>query len=53
MKKIVSSLQLTPSLNSRTTTIAGALLTMLFSGCTLGPDFTRPARPGHKKLHYR
>jgi NodT family efflux transporter outer membrane factor (OMF) lipoprotein len=32
----------------RTTVIAGALIPILFSGCTLGPDFTRPASPDTK-----
>ena len=51
MKKIVSLLHLTSSINKlnlRTTAIAGALITLLFSGCTLGPDFTRPPSPDTK-----
>ncbi len=48
MKKIVSPLQFTPSISSLITAIAGAVLTMLFSGCTLGPDFTRPPAPDTK-----
>lgn len=51
MKKTVSLLQLTSStakLNLRTTAIASALMTMLFSGCALGPDFTRPPSPDTK-----
>ena len=51
MKKIPGLLQLTPSidkLNIRTTAIAGALMTMSFSGCMLGPDFTRPPSPETK-----
>jgi len=51
MKKIVNLLQLTSSvdkLNLRTTAIVGTLMTTLFSACTLGPDFTRPASPDTK-----
>jgi len=51
MKKTVSLLQLTlfiDKLNFRTTTIAGALITMLASGCMLGPDFASPPSPDTK-----
>lgn len=51
MKKIAGLSQLTPSIdkpNLRTTAIAGALMAALFSGCTLGPDFTRPESPDTK-----
>ncbi|MEI7995194.1 MAG: efflux transporter outer membrane subunit, partial [Methylococcaceae bacterium] len=44
MKKSVRLL-LTDRLNLQTTTVAGLLMMLLFSGCTLGPDFTRPASP--------
>ena len=44
MKKSVSLL-LTDRLNLRAPPVAGALMMLLFSGCTLGPDFTRPASP--------
>jgi len=48
MKK-VSLLQFSSSLNSRTTAIVCTIaITTLFSGCTLGPDFTRPASPDTK-----
>jgi len=51
MKKTVSLLQLTlfiDRLNLRTTAIASALITMLISGCMLGPDFTSPPSPDTK-----
>lgn len=51
MKTSASLLPLTSSidkLNRRTTAIAVTLITMLFSGCTLGPDFTRPPSPDTK-----
>ena len=50
MKKTVSLLQFTSSINSslRITATTGTLITMLFSGCTLGPDFTRPPSPDTK-----
>ena len=51
MKKIVSLIPFNASvnkLNIRTAAIAGALITLLFSGCTLGPDFTRPPSPDTK-----
>ena len=44
MKKRVRLLR-TDRLNLQTTTVAGVLMMLLFSGCTLGPDFTRPASP--------
>jgi NodT family efflux transporter outer membrane factor (OMF) lipoprotein len=47
MKKIVGLL-IIDKLSFRTTTIAGALTTMLFSGCMLGPDFTPPPSPETK-----
>ena len=51
MKKIASLLPLTlfiDKLNFRTTTIASALITLLTSGCMLGPDFTSPPSPDTK-----
>ena len=51
MKKIVSPLHLFSSnnnLNLRTTAITMALITLLFSGCALGPDFTSPPSPDTK-----
>ena len=51
MKKIVSPLHLFSSisnLNLRTTAITVALITLLFSGCALGPDFTSPPSPDTK-----
>ncbi|MDD5322396.1 MAG: efflux transporter outer membrane subunit [Methylococcales bacterium] len=48
MKK-VSLLQFSSFLNSRTTAIVCTIaITTLFSGCALGPDFTRPASPDTK-----
>ena len=44
MKKSVRLL-LADRLNLQTTPVAGVLMMLLFSGCTLGPDFTRPASP--------
>lgn len=51
MKKKVDLLQVTPSIdkfNLPASTIAYTLMIMLFSGCTLGPDFSRPASPDTK-----
>jgi NodT family efflux transporter outer membrane factor (OMF) lipoprotein len=51
MKTTVSFLHLASSiakLNLRLAAITGTLMTMLFSGCALGPDFTRPASPDTK-----
>jgi NodT family efflux transporter outer membrane factor (OMF) lipoprotein len=52
MKNIVGLLQLTSSIdkiNLRTTAIAGTTtVMMLFSGCTMGPDFSRPPSPDTK-----
>lgn len=51
MKKKVDLLQVTPSIdkfNLPASAIAYTLLIMLFSGCTLGPDFSRPASPDTK-----
>ena len=51
MNKILTHLQLNLALdrlNLPTSAIAGALIIMLFPGCTLGPDFTRPASPDTK-----
>jgi NodT family efflux transporter outer membrane factor (OMF) lipoprotein len=51
MKKIASLLPLISSidkLNFRTTTVASGLITLLISGCMLGPDFTPPPSPDTK-----
>ena len=51
MKKKVDLLQIIPStdkFNLPTSAIAFTLMMMLFSGCTLGPDFTKPASPDTK-----
>ncbi len=48
MKKIAGHLQSTSSINKpglRTIALCCALVTMLFSGCMLGPDFTSPKSP--------
>lgn len=51
MNKIAGLLQSTPpldKLSSRTIALTCALITALFSGCMLGPDFTSPPGPDTK-----
>ena len=51
MKKIVSRIPFNASVNNLNilkAAITGALIALLFSGCTLGPDFTPPPSPETK-----